>query len=46
MAFNAALMREKGRLPKKPLLADSGDGCADAMMACRDASISGSFFCA
>ena len=34
-ATSAALVRENGRLPKKPLRADSGDGCADSMMTWR-----------
>ena len=28
-ALSAALILEKGRLPKNPLAAESGDGCAD-----------------
>ena len=38
----AALARENGRLPKKPLAADSGDGCADSMTTWRVVSISAS----
>jgi hypothetical protein len=41
---SAALIRENGRLPKKPLRAESGEGCADWMIVCRPASISASFF--
>jgi len=44
--LSAALIRENGRLPKNPFRADSGEGCADLMIVCRVASISGSFFCA
>lgn len=37
-------MRENGRLPKKPRLAERGDGCAERMTTWRSASISDSFF--
>ena len=43
---NSWLMAEKGRLPKKPLRAESGDGWADWMMVWREVSIRLSFFCA
>ena len=33
---SASLARLNGRLPKNPLWADSGDGCADSMIVCRD----------
>jgi len=39
----AALILEKGRLPKNPLAADSGEGCADWMIAWRVVLISGTF---
>ncbi len=32
---SASLARLNGRLPKNPLWADSGDGCADSMIVCR-----------
>ena len=35
-ATSASLARENGRLPKNPLCADSGDGCADSMISWRD----------
>ena len=40
---SAALARLNGRLPKKPLCADSGDGWADSMIVWRVVSISGFF---
>ena len=40
---SAALARLNGRLPKNPLWADSGDGCADSMIVWRVVSISGFF---
>ena len=40
---SAAFVREKGRLPTKPLYAESGDGCADSRVTCRDRSISTAF---
>ena len=45
-AFNAAFAFENGFEPKKPLCADSGDGCGAFKIVWRDASISGIFFCA
>jgi hypothetical protein len=39
----AALAREKGREPKKPLWADSGDGWADSMTVWRLVSMSAFF---
>lgn len=42
-ARSAALMRENGRVPKKPLRAESGEGCADSMITWRLASISALF---
>ena len=38
-ATRAALVRENGLEPKKPLWADSGDGWADSMIVWRDVSI-------
>ena len=38
-ATSAAFARLNGRLPKKPLWADSGDGCADSMTWWREVSI-------
>ena len=38
-----ALVRENGRLPKNPLLADNGLGCGEQITWWRDVSISGSF---
>jgi hypothetical protein len=35
-----------GRLPKKPLLAESGEGCAALSTVCRVGSISASFLAA
>ena len=40
---NAAFVRLKGLLPKNPRCADSGDGCADSMMVCREVSIKALF---
>ena len=37
---SASLVRENGCEPKKPLWADSGDGCADSMIVWRDVSMS------
>ena len=42
-ATSAALVRLKGRLPKKPLWALSGEGCADSITMCRGLSISAFF---
>src|SRR5207302_11254028 len=42
-AMSASLAREKGRLPKNPLRADSGEGWADSMITCRSVSISAFF---
>ncbi len=41
VATSAWLARLNGRLPKNPLCADSGDGCADSMIVCRVLSING-----
>src|SRR5687767_8364571 len=38
-ATSAWLARENGRLPKKPLRADSGEGWADSMITRREVSI-------
>ena len=38
--------QENGREPKKPLCADSGEGCAAKRMRCRSGSMSVCFFCA
>ena len=43
-AASASLIAEKGRLPKNPLRADSGEGCAEAMIVCFVVSISSLFF--
>ena len=37
--FKASLIFENGRLPKKPLAAERGDGWADCTIACRSVSI-------
>src|SRR5262249_51830920 len=43
---SAALIWEKGLLPKNPVRAESGEGCADCTMTWRLVSTSGTFFCA
>ena len=43
-ATRASLIFEKGLLPKKPLRAESGEGCADWITVCRVVSIKGNFF--
>ena len=43
-ALNARLIAEKGRLPKKPRLADKGEGWADSITVCLSVSIHFFFF--
>ena len=43
-ATSASLARVNGLLPKKPLRADRGDGCAEQIVTCRDVSMSSHFF--
>jgi hypothetical protein len=38
-AISASFVRLNGLVPKKPLWADSGDGCGDSMIVCRERSI-------
>ena len=40
LSFKNSLHLENGLLPKNPLWAESGDGCADSKIKCRDPSIS------
>lgn len=42
-ASRAELVRENGRLPKKPRWAERGEGWGDSMMVCRDVSMSARF---
>ena len=44
--LNIELVFEKGLLPKKPLWAESGDGCAEVIMWCFEVSMCWPFFLA
>ena len=43
-ASRKALALENGRLPKKPLCADNGDGCAERITRCLPVSTKAAFF--